>query len=234
MEENEKRKVLITYGMTSDAMIILTDAPRKAIEDWCRNNYKEMENGQNTYFKTLMEEYYVKVLYDSELDGCSDDIEAIGYNETYDRNDFGARSVCITAGCNEEFEVIRTDAPKEVIEIQIKLNCYNEEYGKVIENPYGILESEGYTVEIIGNQDTMKEPSNVERYDWYDYYNDVKDDSEDMNLLVLKTFITDVDKMVDFKKVTKRRFLESYSYLTEEEYDATRKYFDWLLDNGED
>ena len=41
-------------------------------------------------------------------------------------------------------------------------------------------------------------------------------------------FIDDVDKMRDVKTLTKEEFLESYSYLTEEEYDETKKYFDWL------
>lgn len=48
------------------------------------------------------------------------------------------------------------------------------------------------------------------------------------------TFITDAAKMADFKILTKREFLASYSYLTEDEYDATRLYFKWLNeDNSE-
>lgn len=34
-------------------------------------------------------------------------------------------------------------------------------------------------------------------------------------------FCDDEEKMVDFKTLTKEEFLFSYSYLTEEEYDAT-------------
>ena len=34
-------------------------------------------------------------------------------------------------------------------------------------------------------------------------------------------FITDTEKMRDFKTLSKEEFLESYSYLTEEEYDNT-------------
>ena len=37
------------------------------------------------------------------------------------------------------------------------------------------------------------------------------------------SFITDEEKMIDFKDLTKEEFLASYSYLTEEEYDATVK-----------
>lgn len=36
-------------------------------------------------------------------------------------------------------------------------------------------------------------------------------------------FIGDEEKMRDFKELDKRRFLESYSYLTETEYDITKK-----------
>lgn len=35
------------------------------------------------------------------------------------------------------------------------------------------------------------------------------------------SFVDDVDKMIDFLTLTKYEFLQSYSYLTEEEYDAT-------------
>ena len=35
------------------------------------------------------------------------------------------------------------------------------------------------------------------------------------------SFANDEEKMVDFLLLTKEEFLQSYSYLTEEEYDAT-------------
>ena len=35
------------------------------------------------------------------------------------------------------------------------------------------------------------------------------------------TFIKDIEKMRDFLKLDKWKFLKSYSYLVEEEYDAT-------------
>lgn len=37
------------------------------------------------------------------------------------------------------------------------------------------------------------------------------------------SFIDDEEKMVDFFILTKEEFLMSYSYLTEEEYDATKR-----------
>ena len=39
------------------------------------------------------------------------------------------------------------------------------------------------------------------------------------------TFLSDADKMLDFKSLSKDEFLKSYSYLSEEEYDATQKAF---------
>ena len=37
-----------------------------------------------------------------------------------------------------------------------------------------------------------------------------------------KDFYDDEEKMRDFRHLTKQQFLESYSYLTEEEYNLTR------------
>ena len=37
------------------------------------------------------------------------------------------------------------------------------------------------------------------------------------------SFITDQEKMVDFFTTTKEEFLNFYSYLTEEEYEATKR-----------
>lgn len=86
MNKSDKRNVLITCGMYSDYMLILTDATQQAIENWCYNYNKEMENGENTYFDSLQKEYYVEVLIDSELDTISlDDIE---YDEVYDMMDY--------------------------------------------------------------------------------------------------------------------------------------------------
>ena len=40
-------------------------------------------------------------------------------------------------------------------------------------------------------------------------------------------FLTDAEKMRDFLKLTKEEFLTSYDYLTENEYDNTRKKYDF-------
>ena len=45
----------------------------------------------------------------------------------------------------------------------------------------------------------------------------------------MANFINDEEKMSDFKLLPKVEFLNSYSYITEEEYEATSNiYFDYL------
>ena len=45
-----------------------------------------------------------------------------------------------------------------------------------------------------------------------------------MENIKITPFVNDGEKMRDFFDLTKEEFLESYSYLTEEEYDATVEY----------
>lgn len=84
---NELKKVLIVDGMSNDGMIIITDASEEDIEKWCRNYLLKLENGENTYFNSLTENNYVRVLYDSELNNL-DELEVIGYDEIYNLSDF--------------------------------------------------------------------------------------------------------------------------------------------------
>lgn len=72
-----KRIVLITAGMSSDKVLMETDAPVGVIEEWCRKYNEEMENGENTFLDSLQEKYYVRLLYDSE-------VEELKYDEAYD------------------------------------------------------------------------------------------------------------------------------------------------------
>ena len=46
----------------------------------------------------------------------------------------------------------------------------------------------------------------------------------------MQNFLSDKEKMTDFKNFSKNEFLKSYSYLTEEEYDNTKKLYNSLLD----
>ena len=50
----------------------------------------------------------------------------------------------------------------------------------------------------------------------------------DIDFDVDLTFITDIAKMADFKILTQEEFLNSYSYITEDEWEATRLYLNWL------
>lgn len=52
--------------------------------------------------------------------------------------------------------------------------------------------------------------------------------SFDIDFNPANTFITDVAKMADFKILTMEEFLNTYSYVTEDEYEATRLYLNWL------
>ena len=94
LQKANRRKVLITNGMGHERILILTDAPKKSIEQWCRNHNDEMENGEDTYFESLEKDYYVKVLYDSAMDDDGNvevpnkDIQIIGFDEIYDLFDY--------------------------------------------------------------------------------------------------------------------------------------------------
>lgn len=47
------------------------------------------------------------------------------------------------------------------------------------------------------------------------------------------SFVTDEEKMHDFRILTKKEFLKSYSYLTEDDYDITKFYVDRALEYAE-
>lgn len=65
----------------------------------------------------------------------------------------GFRTIKITAGMTQEFEIISTDAPDYVIKAQLTYNNAYEEEGKEIENPYYVIEELGYKVNCLGCQD---------------------------------------------------------------------------------
>lgn len=87
------------------------------------------------------------------------------------------RTIKITAGMTQEFEIIWTDAPNELIEKQLAYNGKLETEGKVIDNSYGIIEENGYTVNALGSNDSMtyedlEEVIIDEEFDYYDYMED--------------------------------------------------------------
>lgn len=83
-----RRKVLFTDGMSDDFLLIITDAPKAAIEEYCRWHVKQMEDGWKCEtFSPLKAKYYVKELLDSEIDD-KEDLELIGYDECYDFSNY--------------------------------------------------------------------------------------------------------------------------------------------------
>lgn len=88
LEPVDRRKVLFTNGMHPDKMLVITDAPKEKIEEFCRHLNREMEDGVNTYYDFLKKDYYVNVLYDSELTSEREDVDVIGFDESYDFGDF--------------------------------------------------------------------------------------------------------------------------------------------------
>lgn len=87
----DRRKVLFTDGMSSDFLLIITDAPKEAIENYCRYHNRMMEDGGHfEMFGTLKAQYYVKELLDSEIDE-KEDVEIISYDESYDFSQYARR-----------------------------------------------------------------------------------------------------------------------------------------------
>ena len=62
------------------------------------------------------------------------------------------RTIKITAGMIPEFEIIKTNASDETIVKQLEYNCYCEENGINVD-PYGILDKNGYNMELLSIQD---------------------------------------------------------------------------------
>lgn len=84
----ERRKVLFTDGLTKEAMLIITDAPVWAIEEQLQNHMSGEVKINKIFFDSLKEKYYVKLLYASMLENDSENIDIIGYDESYDFIDY--------------------------------------------------------------------------------------------------------------------------------------------------
>ena len=87
----------------------------------------------------------------------------------------GYRTIKITAGMTQEFEIISTNAPDHVIKAQLMYIAACEEEGKEIpENPYGMIEEFGYVANVIGCQDDFDsedmETAIIDaEFDYYDF-----------------------------------------------------------------
>lgn len=92
----DKRNVLITCGMYGDYILINTNASNYALEKWCIEYNKSLEDGENIYFDNLKKEYYVEILADSELDTNIEDIvEQYGYDIVFDLMDYYDYDGCL-------------------------------------------------------------------------------------------------------------------------------------------
>ena len=81
----------------------------------------------------------------------------------------GYRTIKITAGMTQEFEIIWTNAPDHVIKAQLMYIAACEEEGKQVpENPYGMIEEFGYVANVIGNQDGTEDAIIDAEFDYYD------------------------------------------------------------------
>jgi hypothetical protein len=81
-------------------------------------------------------------------------------------------TVNIYAGMTGDYQVIRTDAPKELIEKQLQHNNELEEKCETIDNPYSLLEQKGYAVELVCSSDDSIDIYTIEidfELDYYDY-----------------------------------------------------------------
>ncbi len=80
------------------------------------------------------------------------------------------RIVKITAGMTGEYEIISTNAPDSIIRDQLTANSLWMENGEDIENPYALLEQEGYIVNVLGSQDDDMEDTVADvEFDFYEY-----------------------------------------------------------------
>lgn len=81
------------------------------------------------------------------------------------------RTIKIVAGMMGEYEIIRTNAPDEVIEKQLANTNQMQENGKEIADTYGFIKAEGYICNILGCQDDFDEEQLIidKDFDYYDY-----------------------------------------------------------------
>lgn len=81
------------------------------------------------------------------------------------------RIVKLSAGMTMEFEIIKTNAPDCVIMANMTYISACQEDMEDIDNPYAVIESMGYEVELIGNQDTTDSDEVVvdKEFDYYEY-----------------------------------------------------------------
>lgn len=75
------------------------------------------------------------------------------------------RKIKLYAGMTGEYEVISTNAPDELIIRQMTATMQSND----INNPYGLIEEAGYTVDVLGCQDDYDDGEIVVDKE-FDYY----------------------------------------------------------------
>lgn len=156
-----KRKVLITEGMSHDAMLFITDAPKEVIENFCRKTNEDIENGVGNGYSFLIEkDYYIKELHNSLTD-LSDNIDIIGFDEVYDL--FNYQDAIIDKEDTDDIEIEIIMERTQQISTQVKVtkeqllmlesgeNPFQEEMEKylddnMIEYDYAVYDLEGNTL----------------------------------------------------------------------------------------
>ena len=83
------------------------------------------------------------------------------------------RIIKIYGGMTGEFDLIRTDAPDNIIEQQLSRNSMKEEEHTQINNPYSFIMKNGYYVETMGCQDDFSEEESTamahKEFDYHQY-----------------------------------------------------------------
>ena len=108
------------------------------------------------------------------------------------------RTIKITAGMTQEFEIIWTNAPDHVIKAQLMYIAACEEEGKQVpENPYGMIEEFGYVANVIGSQDSLTtedlEDAIIDaEFDYYEFQEGELRDMLDGNVFAVLTKEDDI------------------------------------------
>lgn len=87
--ENLRKVLFVVDDATDEAQMIITDAPKEAIERWCRRWNELYKNEMYTMFgsfDTLKVEYFVQEIDISDERFGNELIDTIGYDEIYDYN----------------------------------------------------------------------------------------------------------------------------------------------------
>lgn len=144
---NEKRVALLNMKY---ALERLEDAFNN-----CEETFESDKFDCNDYItdKKGKDKYPFNLSFDEMLSEVSDWVWSCV--EKIDKELNGYRTIKITAGMMSDFEIITTNAPDSVIKANMQYINSCVEDGEKIKNPYAIIESMGYVVNLIGNQDDL-------------------------------------------------------------------------------